>query len=148
MNCDQARRDASLALDGELDQAERQALDEHLRDCSSCREQVERWGQIGEELSTMPFAVKHDRALDAFEGHVYARLERGVAWILLSIGAALLLASGGYYLVRDFLIEPTVPLGLRAGVGVGLLGLIVLVVGVARHRLATSKSDPYKGVKR
>jgi len=148
MKCDDARRLASVDLDGELDGAQQQALQAHLEGCAVCRGEVERWQRIGKELETMPLSVEHDRALDAYEGHVYARLERGVGWILLSLAGILLAASGGFYLVRDFLLDPEVALVLRTGVAIGLLGLIVLAVGVLRHRLATHGSDPYKGVKR
>lgn len=148
MQCEEAKQLASRQVDGELEQAQAQALAAHLASCEACRAELSRWTRIGEELSSMELSRRHDRGLDAFEAHVYARAERGLAWALLSLAAVLLLGSGAFYLVRDFLLDPAVAWPLRAGVAAGVLGLIVLAVGAVRHRLATHKSDPYRGVQR
>ena len=96
----------------------------------------------------MNFSGDHDRKLDVFETSVYARLERGIAWILLSLGGALVLASALFYAIRDVLLNPEIVWPMRIGLILLILALIILAVGVVRHRLSTYKSDKYKGVLR
>ncbi len=136
----------SRYIDGELDEAERRTAEELLTRDPAAARQVERWRRLGTEIASLGEVKLHDDRLDRFETHVYARLERGVAWILLSVAATLLLAGGVFYFVRDFLGDAAVPLIFRVGTGAGALGGVLLAISVLRHRLATYRTDKYKGV--
>lgn len=50
MNCNQAERALTRALDGELPAAERAGLDEHLRACPACRDAEAAWRAAGDLL--------------------------------------------------------------------------------------------------
>ena len=136
MQCKDAKLKMSMLLDGELDAGQRVEVEQHLKTCDSCQAEQARWQRIGQELETMQFAKAHDQQLDVFEHHVYARLERGVAWILLSLSAVLLLASGAYYLVQDFLLDASVPMVLRHSEGMNYQQ-IAEVLGVPTNTVAT-----------
>ncbi|HPQ67577.1 MAG TPA: zf-HC2 domain-containing protein [bacterium] len=148
MKCSEAKENLSRYLDGELPAAQVAELERHLADCAACRADLERWRAWGKELANMNFSGDHDRKLDVFETSVYARLERGIAWILLSLGGVLVLASALFYAIRDVLLNPEIVWPLRAGLTLLSLALVILAVGVVRHRLSTYKSDKYKGVLR
>lgn len=146
MTCHDIDSMLSPYVDDELDEAGRRRVEAHTADCPVCRAKLARLAALGQELSSMTVQPPLDTAFDKYEAHVFARLERGVGWILLSISAVLLLGSGAFYLVRDFLLDPTVAISLRAGVGVGIIGALVLTVATVRHRLATYKKDRYNEV--
>lgn len=148
MQCDETTRLMSEKIDGELDENRSRLLQEHLANCEKCRAQFEKWQYLGKELEQMNISGRHDRRMDRFESHVFARVERGVVWILLSISAVLLSGAGVFYLFRDFLFNPEVPTLVRLGVAAGALGLVVLAVSTLRHRIVTYKSDKYRGVQR
>jgi len=77
---------------------------------------------------------------------VYNRLERGTAWVLLSLGATLLLLYGAWHLVADFLLDAAYPLLLRLGVGFAATGTVVLAVSVVRGRIRLYPLDRYEEV--
>lgn len=146
MKCSEYRQKLSAHLDGELAANEAKELEAHLESCAECRSMRDKLTKMGEELDMIRFAKPHDDVLDRYESHVFTKIERGIAWILLSVSAAVLTCAALFYITRDFLLSAEAPLVVRMGVGAGMLGLIVLAVGVARHRIAIRKTDKYKGV--
>ena len=80
--------------------------------------------------------------------NVYNRLERGVGWLLFSVGAIILLAYGAWHFVQDFVLDSSIPLLVRAGVCAATLGAIVLLVSVFRERLFIRSKERYKEIVR
>lgn len=148
MLCDKNRLQIAKLVDGELSTEEKELLEKHIEQCESCRTELVKQKRLAKELEQMNVKQPHDESLDRYESHVFARMERGVAWILLSIGAVILGCAGLFYLVQDFFFSPEVPLAIRVGTGFAVAGSIVLAVATLRHRLATYKTDKYKGVVR
>ncbi|MDP8224832.1 MAG: hypothetical protein P9L99_15845 [Candidatus Lernaella stagnicola] len=138
----------SMKQDGELPPDKAVQLEAYLRDHPELAQRAAAWETLGKELESMKISADNDQRLDRFESHVYARLERGAAWILLSAGAALMLAGALFYLVRDFFFNDAIFLPVRLGGGFVLAGVCVLAVSIVRHRLATYHGDKYKGVVR
>ena len=89
-----------------------------------------------------------DAALDRFWLGVYSRLERGLAWVLVSISAATLLGYGAYAFVTEFLSDAGVPLAVRFGTTGLLLGILLLLLGVVRERIRAHTNDPFRRVRR
>ena len=85
---------------------------------------------------------------DRYWGGVYARLERGIAWILISLGAAVLIAFAAYHAVLAFLEDTSSPLLLKIALAALVLGGAVLLVSVIREKLVLRKSDKYREVVR
>ncbi len=79
---------------------------------------------------------------------VYNRIERGIGWILLSVGAIILLSFGVFHFVQDFLLDPEPPLIMKIGVSTATLGVIILLVSVLRERLFIRKTERYKEIVR
>ena len=86
-------------------------------------------------------------AWDGFQDKVYNRGERGLGWLLLIIGIAVV---GGYGLLRlaVVLLAAAIPVVVRLGVFVAVAGLLVLLVSILRERLFTRKRDRYDDVVR
>jgi predicted anti-sigma-YlaC factor YlaD len=143
MSCDEYRPLISGYIDEELEAGERQRLEEHLKGCASCRRELEQLRGLTEELRTMEFEEPTDAELERYWRSVYNRLERAVGWILLSLGAILLLGYGGFKLVEEFVRDPQVTLALKVGVLALMFGAIVLFVSLLRERMAVLRSDRY-----
>ena len=79
---------------------------------------------------------------------VYRRIERGVGWILVSIGAIVLLSYGLWSGVGELLRDTTVPWYVRGAVMSLLAGFAVIVVSVVREKFFMRERDPYREVER
>ncbi|NIM52936.1 MAG: hypothetical protein GTO22_27480 [Gemmatimonadales bacterium] len=87
-----------------------------------------------------------DEIWDSYWGGVYRRLERGIGWILISLGTIVLLSYGVWKGVEDLLADTTLPTVVKVAVVALIVGLIALLVSVIREKLFVRKSDPYKDV--
>lgn len=85
---------------------------------------------------------------DEYWTHVYNKIERRAGWIFISIGLILIVSFGFYEFVKDFLMNSTQPLILRAGVSVLGIGIIITGISVLREKLMVRKKDKYRSILR
>jgi len=139
-------------IDGELTGEERARLQAHLALCRSCREELEAHERLKEVTDRMKLITPPKETWERYWDDIYNRLERRFGWIMLSLGAIILLGYGLYSLLLkvlpDFWTNPDIALPVKIGTIVLGLGLTVMFVSVLRERLFTRKDDPYKEVKR
>ncbi len=114
--CHRLRKMFSGLLDGELGDADRAALEAHLKACDACREELALWRRTLEAVSSLPTV----EAPTGFADRVAARIERGGAagpgkiikfWSkVLPVAAMFVLVSGLTLLaVRNGLFERSAP---------------------------------------
>ncbi len=89
-----------------------------------------------------------DAALDRFWLGVYARLERGIAWVLVSVSLTVLAGFGAYHFATEFLADAEVPVVVRFGTAGLLLGVSILLFGVVRDKIRALTTDPFRRVRR
>jgi len=89
-----------------------------------------------------------DAAMDRFWLGVYSRLERGVAWTLVSASAAVLLGYWAYQFATEFMADASVPILVRFGTAGFLLGILLLLLGAVRERIRARSTDPFRRVRR
>jgi len=130
-------------MDGELAPGERQEFEQHLAGCRDCSAELEEFRKLKEVTDMVRFGEPEDKVWDVYWQGIYNRIERGVGWILASIGAVLLLAFGAFKLIETLLTDPTVSLILKIGVSALLLGLVLLLVSLVRERIFGLKYDRY-----
>ena len=130
-------------IDGELGSGEQKELEEHLAKCQDCSRELEEFRRLKDMTDKMRFREPQDEVWERYWRGIYNRLERGIGWILCSIGAILLLAFGAFKLVESLLSDPTVALVVKIGVSALFLGLAILVVSLVRERIFGLKSDRY-----
>jgi predicted anti-sigma-YlaC factor YlaD len=135
-------------LDGEMEPADRARFEEHTAACARCRAEIERLRGVKEVTSRMKLADLGEREWELYWGRVYNRLERGAGWVLLSVGAVVILSFGAFKAFEGLWNDHSLPLVVRLGIGCALLGFVVLFVSVARERLYAWARDPYRRVKR
>lgn len=104
---------------------------------------------IQEALTNMKIKEPLPEIWDKYWYGVYNRLERGIGWILFSIGILILAGYGTYSFVDEFLLKNTeTPFFLKFGVTSLLFGIIVLIFSVIREKYFVGKSDKYKEIER
>ena len=87
MSCHEYQDLISGYLDDELPQDQRQRLENHLQTCNSCAETLRQLTTMKEELAMLKFKEPSDAELQRYWSGVYNRLERGIGWILFSLGS-------------------------------------------------------------
>ena len=143
MNCEDFKPMITACVDGELEADQRQLLEEHLAACEACRRELAEVRALKEDLDMMKFTEPTDAERDRYWRSVYNRLERGLAWVLFSIGAIVLLCYGGFKLVEEVVRDPAIAWWVKGGVVAVVFGLAILFVSLLRERLALRKSDRY-----
>jgi len=143
MSCEHYRRLTTGYIDGELSDAERRKLEDHLAACEACRRELEDSLAIKETLTMIKFKEPSDAELERYWHSVYNRLERGVAWILFSLGAIVLICWGAFLAIEEMINDPTVSIVLKVGVVAMIVGGVVLFVSLLRERLTLRKTDKY-----
>lgn len=138
----------SSYFDGELDKEKKKLAEEHLKECSECREEFEGMNEFEEVMGKMEFKKPAREIWEIYWTSVYNRLERRIGWILLSLGAMILLFFGGYKAIEGIIQDPTTPLILKVGIIALLGGLIVLLVSIIRERIFVRKRERYKEVEK
>ena len=97
----------------------------------------------------MKFKEPSDAELERYWSSIYNRLERGLGWILFSVGAIILLCYGAFRLLESVIVNQSVALGLKIGIVAISFGIVILFVSLLRERLVVRKADKYsKEIKR
>ena len=79
---------------------------------------------------------------------VYHRFERGVGWVLLSLGVIVSLSYGLWQLAKELMADATIPTFIKGAVLAMIVGGAILFVSVVREKWFVNRSDPYKDVQR
>lgn len=148
MNCADFPLKSMAYIDDEMSPEERAAFEAHVEECRSCRVELEKMRRVKEMTVRVRMADLEDREWEAYWARIYNRGERFLGWILFSVGVIITLVWGMYRAMRELLADPSVPIVFRAGIFALVVGLIILLVSVARQRLHAWRSDPYREVKR
>lgn len=134
--------------DGELGDEDRERVERLLDQRPELRAEVETVNCLNRLTKTICLAEPEQEVWNMYWANIYNRLERGIGWILFSLGAILLIAWGAWKLLSEFLLNPDVPLIARIGVSAAVLGAIVLLVSVLRERLFIRKKERYEEIER
>ena len=138
----------SSYLDGELTQEEREMVERHLEECAECRLSVRATDDLGEVMAKMKLKEPPKEVWKVYTESVYNRLERGIGWILVSIGAMVILFFAGYNMLKGLIHDPGTPVVLKIGILCGMGGVVVLLVSLIRERLFVNKRERYKEIEK
>lgn len=136
------------ALDDELEPTERVEFERMLSDNPELRDQWDRLSKLQEVTANMKLRNPPEEMWDGYWTSVYSRFERGIAWILVSIGAIVVGSWGAWHFVQDLMADADLPTFVKWSILALLVGLVMLLVSVLRHRIFVSQSDPYKEIER
>ena len=85
---------------------------------------------------------------DEYWQHVYNRIERGISWIIISIGTIIVLAFLVWNALSNLISDQSINPVLKGGILLLILGLLILLVSVLREKLMVKKVDKYREVER
>ena len=143
MSCQDYKNLMSGYLDNELPDDRRQRLETHLQTCNACTQELQQFTAMKEELVMLKFKEPSDAELQRYWNRVYNRLERGIGWVLFSLGAIIALCYAGIKLIDKMTADPEISLVLKVGVIALIIGGVVLFVSLLRERLTLRKTDKY-----
>jgi hypothetical protein len=133
-------------VDGELSDEERQAFEADLAVDAELRVELEEFRNLQEVTGMVKYADLPNEVWDNYWQSIYRKTERGFGWILLSLGAILLLCFGLYEVMGQLYADPEAPLWLKIGLTSLGAGFIFLLVSYGRERLFAYNRDRYKEV--
>ena len=135
-------------LDNELDDEQVRVFQEHLQSCTQCSAELDEFRELKEITDEVSLMEPEDRMWEQYWSGIYNRIERGIGWILLSIGAILLIIFGGFKMIEEIINDPTIGFMLKAGLLIFIAAVAVLFVSVLRERIYLRKKNRYKDVRR
>jgi len=118
-------------------------------------EKDSRYKQIYESLKRVQEAT-HDMKLkklpefywDEYWQHVYNRIERGISWIIISIGTIVVFGFLIWNALSSLIADQTINPILKGGILLLIFGLLILLISVLREKLMIRKVDKYNEVER
>ena len=136
------------ALDGEISAADRSELERGLETDGELRREWESLRRVKEVTSEMGFRKPPEEVWGRYWKSVYNRAERGLGWILASVGAVVLLGYASWQVVQQLLADSQIPWVIKLAIFAVALGAIILGISVAREKFFTWRRDPYKEIER
>ena len=135
-------------VDREISGEGRRELVSALEEHPDLRDELETFQRLKEVTDTMTPLKPPEETWDSYWEHVYRRLERGIGWVLLSLGTIVVGTWALWMAVSELIRDTTIPGYIRWSMLALLTGLVILFVSVVRERLFMQKKDPYKDVVR
>lgn len=136
----------SKALDNLLTDEERIEFDNLLASSNEYQEDYKSLKQIKEITKTMKLKNPPEEVWDKYWLGIYSKLERGLSWILISIGAIVVLIYSGFRAIESVIQDPTLAWFLKAAILMLIAGGVFLFVSVVRERIFLRKTEKYKEI--
>jgi divalent metal cation (Fe/Co/Zn/Cd) transporter len=148
MNNEEIKLKVMAYLDNELPESEMQEIRQLIEKEDSYRAIYQSLKNVKEVTQEMKLKKLPEMYWDEYWQHVYNRIERGISWILISIGVIIV----GAYLIWQFteslIANQNIPMVLKTGILILIAGLVVLIVSILREKLMVRKVDKYREVER
>lgn len=136
------------AIDHELSSDDEREFKRYLSISPECQREWEQYKKLKEATMQLKFLQPPEEVWDRYWLNVYNRIERGLGWVLTSIGAIIVLFYGAFKAVESIIADPELEWFAKAGILSVLGGLAILLVSVLREKLMTKKTDKYKEIQR
>ena len=135
-------------LNSEISSEEKIEFEKLIESNPDYRSEFEEQKRIKEVLKKMKLKNPSKEVWDNYWVGVYNNLERGIAWIAITIGAVIVLGYAAFFAVKEFLQDTGTPILLKLGISVLVFGLLFLLYSIIREKLTVGKSDKYKEIQR
>lgn len=135
-------------VDGELSQEDERTFAQELARNPELQAELEEFTRLKEVTGMAHYADLPEEVWENYWESLYKKTERGLGWILFSVGAILLGCFTIFQLFEQMYSDPTTPLLIKVGVTALCFGLVILLVSILRERLFSYRRDRYKEVTR
>lgn len=132
------------AIDGELSAEETPQFEKYVREYPECHAEWQKYLKLKEITQTMQFTKPAPELWDHYWADIYHRLERGLGWIVFSIGCVILLTYGGFKAVEAIIADRTLEWIVKVGIIAVIGGLMMLFVSVLREKIFMARTDKYQ----
>jgi len=129
-------------IDGELTQQQRQWVEVHCDGCDECNRNLRDLRALREQVGQSRLSELGEDIWREQMDDTTVRTSRGIGWLMF-IGGLLVLAG---YVIYEFVIDTSMPLGVKLLFAAIYGGMGVLFFSVLRQRMIERKSDRYKDV--
>ena len=134
-------------FDNELNIDEKTELNSLIQN-EDLKNEFEEQKRVKEVLSKMKLKNPSVEVWDKYWVGVYNKLERGIAWLAVSVGFLILIIYGSIEVVEKFLAHTQTPGILKFGISALVIGGLILLFSVLREKFFTHTRDKYKEVQR
>jgi hypothetical protein len=135
-------------FDGVLSEEEKRELKELAAKDIKAAKELKEMDKLKEVIDMLE-PINPEKEWEEYWSSLYNKLERGIGWIIFSIGAILTFTFFGFQFIKELIRDPQIALYAKIGLIALILGLAILFVSVLRERITLSKTDKYsKEVKR
>ena len=132
----------------EISENEKEELDAILEKDPDKKNEFEEQKKIMEVMKKMTLSNPKKEFWDTYWINLYNRIERGIAWIIISIGAIILFGYGAVKAVSQLIEDTTTPLVIKYGLAILAVGVVILLISLIREKWFSSKKDKYKEIQR
>ncbi len=137
-----------LALEGELNSEEQNEFNQLLETNPQLKFEYDEQKKIKGVLMNMSLKNPGKEFWDGYWLSIYNRIERGIAWILISISAIIIAGYGIFEAITNLLADTNIPGFMKISIIVFVIGLAILIFSLIREKLATRKKDKYREIQR
>ena len=135
-------------FENELTDSESQEFETLINSNTKLKQEFEEQNRIKEVLRKMKLKNPSREVWDGYWLGIYNRVERGIAWIAISIGAIIFFGYASIVAVHSFINDTQTPPIVKVGISILVFGTLVLIFSLLREKFFTSKQDKYKEVQR
>lgn len=135
-------------FENELTDSESQEFETLINSNAELKQEFEEQNRIKEVLRKMKLKNPSREVWDGYWLGIYNRVERGIAWIAISIGAIIFFGYASIVAVNSFINDTHTPPIVKVGISILVFGTLVLIFSLLREKFFTSKHDKYKEVQR
>lgn len=141
------RRLLMSAIDQELTLSELAEFNQLLNQDPEFRAEWQQHQKLKEVLKVMKLKSPPAEVWDSYWMSIYNKIERGIAWIAISIGAIILITYSLYQAITSLLADQHLGL-IKYAILAVILGFVILLVSVIREKIMIQKQERYKEVQR
>ncbi|MBN1695099.1 hypothetical protein JW879_06840 [candidate division WOR-3 bacterium] len=129
-------------FDGVLSEKEKKELKKIISKDKKTAKELKEMDKLKEVIDMLE-PVDPEKEWEKYWSSLYNKLERGIGWIIFSIGAILTITFFGFQFIKELIRDPHIALFAKIGLIALISGLAILFVSVVRERLTLSKTDKY-----
>ena len=145
---DRCRQLMMAEFDGKIKNSEKEELLQMLNKNPDLNEEYKSFLKLKEVTDTMSLKNPDPEIWETYWYGIYNKIERGLAWFILTFGAGILIVYGLGQALANLWQDSNTPILLKIGIFGALLGLILLLISVLREKLFVRRHERYKEVQR
>lgn len=134
------------SIDGENTLDEEAELKQYLLQNRELAEEYQQLKNLKKMTTQTKMKEPAPELWDSYSQTLFTKMERGIGWILFTVGALVLLFYGAWLVFSDLLTDPALAWWLKGAIIAVTAGTIILLVSLVRERMYMNKHERYKDV--